>query len=166
LFVYIPGHQGHGGNEVADRLVKVAANAGIGMEVDVPRAFIRRLAKKQTWRVWAQEWRDLEHGSGMDMGEDKVYLRFSPTLEDIKEAVWKGGMAGGHRVLQLLSGHCNLAGYLHSRGKRDGAHCDNCGGGEKEDVEHYLLHCPRWGAQRQDMSDHLIVQNDAQASMA
>jgi len=37
--------------------------------------------------------------------------------------------------------------------------------GEKEDVEHYLLHCPRWGAQRQEMSD-LIVQNDAQASMA
>ena len=99
------------------------------------------------------------------MGEDKAYLRFAPTLEDVKEAVWKGGKAGGHRVLQLQSGHCNLAGYLHSRGKRDGAQCDNCGGGEKEDVEHYLLHCPRWGAQRQEMRD-LIVQNDAQASMA
>ena len=58
-----------------------------------------------------------------------------------------------------------MAGYLHSRGKRDGSQCDNCGGGEKEDVEHYVLHCPRWGAQRQEMSD-LIVQNDAQASMA
>ena len=30
---------------------------------------------------------------------------------------------------------------------------------------YYLLHCPRWGAQRQEMSD-LIIQNDAQASMA
>ena len=56
----------------------------------MPRAFTRRLAKERTWRVWAQEWRDLEHGSGMDMGEDKAYLRFAPTLEDIKEAVvWK-----------------------------------------------------------------------------
>ena len=104
----------HEANEVADRLAKETANAGIGVEVDVPRAFTRRLAKEQTWRVWAQEWRDLEHGSGMDMGEDKAYLRFAPTLEDVKEAVWKGGKAGGHRVLQLLSGHCNLAGYLHS----------------------------------------------------
>ena len=67
----------------------------------------------------------------MDMGEDKAYLWFAPTLEDIKEAVWKGGKAGGHRMLQLLSGHCNLAGYLNSRGKRAGAQCDNCGMGEK-----------------------------------
>ncbi|CAN0123003.1 unnamed protein product [Heterosigma akashiwo] len=113
-FVYILGHQGHEGNEVADQLAKEAANAGIGVEVDVPRAFTRRLVKEQTWRVWVQEWRDLEHGSGMDMGEDKAYLQFIPTFEDIKEDVWKGGEAWGHRVLQLLSGHCNLAGYLHS----------------------------------------------------
>ncbi|CAM9891255.1 unnamed protein product [Heterosigma akashiwo] len=71
-FVYIPGHQGHEGNEVADQLAKEAANAGIEVEVDVPRAFTRRLAKEQTWRVWAQQWRDLEHGSGMGMGEDKA----------------------------------------------------------------------------------------------
>jgi len=93
--------------------------------------------------------RSKKHGSGMDTGRDKAYLRFAPTL-DVKEAVWKGGKAGGHRVLQLLSGHCNLAGYLHSRGKRDGAQCDNCGRGETEDMEHYLLYCPQWGAQRQE----------------
>ena len=52
-FVYIPGHQGHEGNEVADQLAKEAANAGIEVEVDVPRAFMRRLAQEQTWRVWA-----------------------------------------------------------------------------------------------------------------
>ncbi|CAN0116019.1 unnamed protein product, partial [Heterosigma akashiwo] len=156
-FVYIPGHQGHEGNEVADRLAKEAANAGVGVEVDVPRAFTRRLAKEQTLMVWAQELGDLGHGSRMYMGENKAYLRFAPTLKDIKEAVWKGREAGGHRVLQLLSGHCNLAGYLHSRGKRDGAQCDNCGRGEKEDMEHYLLHCPQWGAQGEEMSD-LIVQ--------
>ena len=28
-FVYIPGHQGHGGNEVAGQLAKEAANSGI-----------------------------------------------------------------------------------------------------------------------------------------
>ena len=66
---------------------------------------------------------------------------------------------------ELLSGHCNLAGYVHSQGKGDGAQCDNCGRGEIEGVEHYLLYCPRWGAQQQEMSD-LINQNDAQASMS
>ncbi|CAN0061016.1 unnamed protein product, partial [Heterosigma akashiwo] len=58
-----------------------------------------------------------------------------------------------------------LPGYLHRWGKRDGAQCDNCGRGEIEDVKHYLLHCPRWGAQRQELSD-FIVQDDMQASMA
>jgi hypothetical protein len=55
----------------------------------------------------------------MDMGEDKAYLRFTPTLEDIRDAVWKGGKAGGLRVLQLISGQCSLAGYLYRAGKED-----------------------------------------------
>ena len=75
---------------MADQLAKEAANVGVGVEVevDVPRAFTSRLtlAKEQTWRVRAQEWRDLEHGPGLDMGEDKVYLRFASTLDNIKEA--------------------------------------------------------------------------------
>lgn len=75
MFVYISGHQGHKGNKMTDQLAKEAANAGVGVEVDVPRAFTRRLAKGQTWRVWAQEWKDLlEHGPGLDMAEDKGYL--------------------------------------------------------------------------------------------
>ena len=36
---------------VVDRLAKEAANAGIDVEVDVPRAFTRRLAKEQMRRV-------------------------------------------------------------------------------------------------------------------
>ena len=54
-FVYTPGHQGHERNKVADQLAKEAANAGIEVEVDVPRAFTSRRAKEQTWRVWEQE---------------------------------------------------------------------------------------------------------------
>ena len=45
-FVYILGHQGHEGNGVADQLAKEAANAGIEVELDVPRTFTRRLAKE------------------------------------------------------------------------------------------------------------------------
>jgi len=53
----------------------------------VARAFTRKVAEEQTLRVWAQEWRDSEHGAWLDMGEDKAYLQCAHILEGIKEAV-------------------------------------------------------------------------------
>ncbi len=95
-FMYIPGHQGHRGNERADELAGEAADEGVEVQVEMPRARTRRLAKDNTWRLWAQEWQRLRHEGGMDMGEDKAYyLRFAPAMEDIRDAVWKGGKARG-----------------------------------------------------------------------
>ena len=50
-------------------------------------------------------------GPNPDGGGAKVYLQLMPTLGGLQDKVWRG-KAGGRRVLQLLSGHCNLEGYL------------------------------------------------------
>ncbi|CAN0041726.1 unnamed protein product, partial [Heterosigma akashiwo] len=67
------------------------------------------------------------------------------------------------RVLQLLSGHCNLGGYLARVKKQENGTCGHCGL-EEEDVHHYLLRCPRWYMQRLEM-DNLIVRGDQGSSL-
>ena len=54
-FLYIPGHQGYTGNEKADELAKVAVEMGEEVQVPVPRAHTRQLARERTWRRWAEE---------------------------------------------------------------------------------------------------------------
>ncbi|CAN0115753.1 unnamed protein product, partial [Heterosigma akashiwo] len=63
----------------------------------------------------------------------------------------------------LLSGHCNLGGYLAGVNKQDNGTCGYCGL-EEEDVHHYLLRCPKWYTQRLEMDD-LIVRGDPRSSL-
>jgi len=161
-FVYVPGHQGHVGNEMADALAKEATVSGRRVEVEIPRAYTRRQCRDRSWQLWSQEWEALEDGTGMDGGGAKVYLQFMPTLGCLRDKVWRG-KAGGRRVLQLLSGHCNVGGYLASVKKQESGSCGYCGL-EEEDVHHYLLRCPRWYMQRLEMDD-LIVRGDPGSSL-
>ncbi|CAN0102971.1 unnamed protein product, partial [Heterosigma akashiwo] len=102
--------------------------------------FVRQLMLEAGWEA-------LEDGAGLDGGgAKKVYLQFMPTLGCLQDKVWRG-KAGGQRVLQLLSGHCNVGGYLASVKKQESGTCGYCGL-EEEDVHHYLLRCPRWYMQR------------------
>ncbi|CAN0033185.1 unnamed protein product, partial [Heterosigma akashiwo] len=149
-FVYVPGHQGHEGNEMADALAKEATVSGRGVEVAIPRTYTRRQCRDRSWLLWSQEWEALEDGTGMENGGDaKVYLQFMPTLVCPQDKVWRG-KAGGRRVLQLLSGHCNLGGYLAGVNKQENDTCGYCGL-EEEDVHHYLLRCLRWHTQQLEM---------------
>ena len=141
---------------------KEATVSGRRVEVAIPRAYIRRLCRDRSWQLWSQEWEALEDGTGMDGGGAKVYLQFMPTLGCLRDKVWRG-KAGGRRVLQLLSGHCNVGGYLASVKKQESGSCGYCGL-EEEDVHHYLLRCPRWYMQRLEMDD-LIVRGDPRSSL-
>jgi hypothetical protein len=48
---------------------------------------------------------------------------------------------------RLRSGHCSLNQYLHRFGHAESPRCE-CGSGAIENVEHFLLYCPRYDRRR------------------
>jgi ribonuclease HI len=162
-FVYIPAHQGHAGNEKADELAKAAVEEGVRVEVQVPRGYTKGLARERTWRLWAAEWEAMraENEAKGEGERRRTYLEFAPTLEDLKAGVWDKKVDA--RVLQLVSGHCNLGEYLHRFGRRETPECALCGV-EAETVAHYLLRCRRWDRERNEIMD-LVKRDDETASL-
>uniref|UniRef100_A0A7S3Y0N9 RNase H type-1 domain-containing protein n=1 Tax=Heterosigma akashiwo TaxID=2829 RepID=A0A7S3Y0N9_HETAK len=162
-FVYIPAHKGHAGNEKADELAKAAVEEGVRVEVQVPRGYTKGLARERTWRLWAAEWEAMRaEDEAKGEGERRrTYLEFAPSLEDLKAGVWDKKVDA--RVLQLVSGHCNLGEYLHRFGRRETPECALCGV-EAETVAHYLLRCRRWDRERNEIMD-LVKRDDETASL-
>lgn len=55
-------------------------------------------------------------------------------------------------VTQVLTGHGDFNAYLSRFGLRDGGPCD-CDGESQDDIEHFLLKCPKYEAQRVALLD-------------
>ena len=51
------------------------------------------------------------------------------------------------QLAQLRTAHCSLNQYLYRFGHADSPRCE-CRSGAIENVEHFLLHCPRYDSQR------------------
>ncbi|CAM9691992.1 unnamed protein product, partial [Heterosigma akashiwo] len=138
--VYVPGHQGIPGNEDADRVANLAVRNGIYTPVDVPRAQTRSLAGDYLWGQW-------EGWASTGSLVDPPCRCTSAPPEPGSAAHQRVGQEPGVRVLQLLSGHCNLGSYLHRFHLEETAKCEWCDD-EDETVEHFLLRCQRWACLR------------------
>src|SRR5258705_8554703 len=57
------------------------------------------------------------------------------------------------RLTRLRSGHAGCAGYLHRVGLAERPLCEDCG--VMEDLQHVLLHCPRYQGARLKLQGEL-----------
>ena len=135
----------------ADRLAKVAT-ASIG--VTISTMWARRTSRKHsrtklkaliqdTTRAMS-EWKT---GQSLRAIDSAIPGKHTKDLYDTlhrKEA---------QILSQLRTGHTRLNSFLHKIGVVDSAACE-CGH-EKEDIRHFLLHCPRYSTQRQQLADKL-----------
>ena len=136
---WIPGHCGHLGNEVADRLAKRGADlpAEQAEVVPVPQTHIKSLITKRHQTRWT--W---------DPDECKQTKMFLPKVEN---RIWKKienqSIQRIRLVTQIITGHATLRKHLFRMKIVDSPLCPKCGE-ENETVEHLFCSFPAFMFER------------------
>ncbi len=142
--VWVPGHTGILGNEIADTLARKAANTlyegiepAVGIAPRQARTAIREWCYKQHYKYWqncttARQARD--HVSGPNRKRGEYLLRLS--------------RCSLRQVIGVLTGHAALRKHMHTIRVIDDPICENCVR-EDETAIHFLGNCDRFMAPRQ-----------------
>ncbi|XP_067129342.1 uncharacterized protein [Centruroides vittatus] len=131
-FNWIPAHKGYEGNELADKLAKMATGNDKTTYNRLPISYIHNYIKEETHILWQQEWEGSHTG--------RLCYRFLPT---IKGRLQNKKLQPTFELTQCLTGHGAFNSYLHRFGKRDSNRCELDTENE-ETVHHFLFDCKKY----------------------
>ena len=134
--VWVPGHSGVRGNEIADDL----ARRGAGSRELNPKATYRTtssFAHDLDQLIWAKVTTDWT-----DRADCRVTRQLwqTPNLNKSRKLIEldRGKL---RRAVALLTGHCLLGSHSHKMGLADTSECKRCSL-EEDTIEHFLCECP------------------------
>ena len=134
---WIPGHEGHMGNEVADRLAK----RGVYTHKEGPEPFvpIGNKTSKGYIKNWENKQKDLIWKNRTDCRQTKIWL--TTINRAWSKEILKLNRKDIRYITQILTGHSNLRRHRYIMGLEEDPNCEKCKE-EEETPEHLLTKCP------------------------
>ena len=135
--VWLRGHAGIRGNDIADRAAKQGHN--LNQITETPLTFSEHicLLNKKSHQYWEKVWKEKVHSTGV--GKHLLALR-----ENIKHLPWTKHNDRRTEVVmnRLRLGHAGLNSYMFRFEMHHTDECPNCY--EAETIEHFFLECPEY----------------------
>lgn len=114
------------------------------LPLELPKSSKRRIARDRSVAVWQRRWDASQNG--------RWTHRLIPNLE-----LWLNRRHGevDYYLTQILTGHGCFKSYLHRFKHDENPFCSFCAGSVIEDAEHVFFICPKFNAERRELSNKL-----------
>ena len=134
---WVPGHASIPGNERADERARAASSmVTAGPEPTLP---VATASMRLEIRNWVRMGHDEEWRQRTDCRLSRLSL---PQVDSrVAKAAIKASRRSLRKILQVISGHCNLALHRFKTGIANSAICPKCGI-DNESVAHFIASCP------------------------
>lgn len=134
--VWIPGHEGHKGNEKADELAKQATSEPfIGPQ---PSFGIAKATAKRSIGTWMDK-KSIEFWKNVP-GQKQAKLFLDRPMPEITTEILNKNRETVRKITSMLTGHCKLKKHMNTIGLSEDNHCRFCDK-EPETPYHILCKC-------------------------
>ncbi len=129
--MWIPGHEGIRGNDVADQLAKQGSSSHQAFDYDlIPVSYVKKAIYNKTMQIWNDRWINAQTG--------EITRFYFPTVYDRQKA--KKYFTTSFELTQFLTNHGKFNQYLTRFHLKNNIFCDFCHH-KIENADHILFDC-------------------------
>ena len=149
---WIPAHEKHFGNEIADKLAKRGTRLPDKIELPLSKSYFTEKIESWGKKVHQKRWDNLD--------ECRQTKMFCPKIDNnIMKLIRKMDRRKSMYATQILTGHACLQYHLNKMKIVDSPTCLRCGEND-ETVEHFVAKCPAYAKVRKSIFNEFFLEKE------